>query len=94
MKECIAYSTVHPVVDSTVRFAVAPAKLTHYISMAHHPCGAWGGYKCVTTVASFDTYLHCLHLRFIDKLGYEVIKNGLFTFVHLSNNMIHFTYLS
>ncbi len=29
------------------------------------------------TVASFDTYLHCLHLRFIDKLGYQVLHNRI-----------------
>ncbi len=30
MKECIDYSTIHLVVDSTVRFDVAPAKSAHH----------------------------------------------------------------
>ena len=41
MKGCIDDSSIHLVVDSTVRFDVAPAKSAHYISMAHRPCGAW-----------------------------------------------------
>ncbi len=27
--------------DSTIRFDVAPAKLSHYILMAHRPCSTW-----------------------------------------------------
>ncbi len=55
MRECIDDSSIHLVVDSTVRFNVAPAKSAHYISMAHRPCGAWG--ECVSCALGWNIWI-------------------------------------